>query len=156
MTVLTLFYVDANARPQGHRHLLARPPGIFCCAKTLGLGTHFGAKAPGCPGGGMVTGQIDTYIVPPRKLTLEGLPQAPYLLTDLQKAHFVEDEQKDTTFKVQVHTFNFCNILSAYAQHFLVSSRYPSQFLNNQSGRSYMVKRNSQKSVAFLSIVTMS
>ena len=60
MTVLTL-YVDANAQPQGHRHLLARPPGIFCCAKALGLGTHFGAKAPGCPGG-MVTGQIDTCI----------------------------------------------------------------------------------------------
>ena len=44
-------HVDANARPQGHHHLLARPPGIFCCAKALGLGTHFGAKAPGCPGG---------------------------------------------------------------------------------------------------------
>ena len=60
MTVLAL-YVDANARTQGHRHLLVRPPGIFCCAKALGLGTHFGAKAPGCPGG-MVTGQIDTCI----------------------------------------------------------------------------------------------
>ena len=45
-------YVDANARPQGHRHLLARPPGIFCSAKALGLGTHFGAKALGCPGEG--------------------------------------------------------------------------------------------------------
>ena len=43
--------VDVNARPQGHRHLLARPSGIFCCAKALGLGTHFGAKALGCPGG---------------------------------------------------------------------------------------------------------
>ena len=62
MTVLTL-YVDANARPQGHRHLLARPPGIFCSGKALGLGTHFSAKAPGCPGGGMVTGQIDTCII---------------------------------------------------------------------------------------------
>ena len=62
MTVLTL-YVDANARPQGHRHLLARPLGIFCCAKALGLGTHFGAKAPECLGG-MVTGQIDTCITP--------------------------------------------------------------------------------------------
>ena len=40
-------YVDANARPQGHRHLLARLPGIFCCGKALGLGTHFGAKAGG-------------------------------------------------------------------------------------------------------------
>ena len=45
---------------------------MFCCAKALGLGTHFGAKAlglgthfgakaPGCPGG-MVTDQIDTCI----------------------------------------------------------------------------------------------
>ena len=67
MTVLTL-YVDANARPQGHRHLLARPPGIFCCAKALGLGTHFGAKAPGCPGG-MVTGQIDTCIRPKTRVS---------------------------------------------------------------------------------------
>ena len=56
---------DGNARPQGHRHLLAQSPGIFCCAKALGLGTHFGAKAPGCPGGGgVVTGQIDTRITP--------------------------------------------------------------------------------------------
>ena len=47
--------------PRGILNLLARPPGIFCCAKALGLGTHFGAKAPGCPGG-MVTGQIDTCI----------------------------------------------------------------------------------------------
>ena len=36
---------------------------ILCCAKALGLGTHFGEKAPGCPGGGgKVTGQIDTCI----------------------------------------------------------------------------------------------
>ena len=47
--------------PRDILNLLARPPGIFCCAKALGLGTHFGAKAPGCPGG-MVTGQIDTCI----------------------------------------------------------------------------------------------
>ena len=50
--------VDANARPQGHRHLFVRPPGIFCCAKAPGRGAHFGAKAPG----GMVTGQSDTCI----------------------------------------------------------------------------------------------
>ena len=43
--------VDANAQPQGQRHLLAWPPGIFCCAKALGLGTHFGVKAPGAGGG---------------------------------------------------------------------------------------------------------
>ena len=49
----------ANARSQGHHHLLAQPPGILCCVKALGLGTHFGAKAPGFPGG-MVTSQIDT------------------------------------------------------------------------------------------------
>ena len=36
-------------------------PGHFCCAKAPGLGSHFGAKALGCRGG-MVTGQIDTYI----------------------------------------------------------------------------------------------
>ena len=47
--------------PRDILNLLARPPGIFCCAKALGLGAHFGAKAPGCPGG-MVTGQIDTCI----------------------------------------------------------------------------------------------
>ena len=54
--------VGTNARPQGHHPLLARPPGIFCCAKALGLGSHFGAKSLGCPGG-MVTGQIDTCII---------------------------------------------------------------------------------------------
>ena len=63
--MLTMFMferpVGTNARPQGHHPLLARPPGIFCCAKAPGLGTHFGAKAPGCPGG-EVTGQIDTCI----------------------------------------------------------------------------------------------
>ena len=36
------------------------PAGIFYCAKDLGLGTHFNAKAPGCPGGW----QIDTCINP--------------------------------------------------------------------------------------------
>ena len=50
--------VGTNARPQGRHPLLARPPGIFCCAKAPVLGTHFGAKARG----GMVTGQIDTCI----------------------------------------------------------------------------------------------
>ena len=38
--------------PRDILNLLARPTGIFCCAKALGLGTHFGAKALGCPGGG--------------------------------------------------------------------------------------------------------
>ena len=49
--------------PRDILNLLARPPGIFCSAKALGLGTHFGAKALelgthfgakelGCPGGG--------------------------------------------------------------------------------------------------------
>ena len=33
---------------------------------------------------------------------------------------------------------------------FLVSSPYPPQFLNNQSDRSSIVKRDGQKSVAFL------
>ena len=44
--------------PRDILNLLVQPPGIFCCAKALGLGTHFGAKALGCP----VTGQIDTCI----------------------------------------------------------------------------------------------
>ena len=63
MTEFNTLYVDTNVRPQGHRHLLARPPGIFCCAKALGLGTTFRCKSPGVPGG-MVTGQIDTCIRP--------------------------------------------------------------------------------------------
>ena len=62
--------VGTNARPQGRHPLLARPPGIFCCAKAPGLGTHFGAKAPGCPGGGMVTGQIDTCITVPHSVEI--------------------------------------------------------------------------------------
>ena len=41
----------------------------------------------------------------PRKLTLgDSLGSIP--LTDLQKAHFVEDKQKDTKFKIVVYTFN--------------------------------------------------
>ena len=89
--MLTMFMferpVGTNARPQGRHPLLARPPGIFSCAKAPGLGTHFGAKAPGCPGGGMVTGQIDTCItvdILTRNIVLtiahyEGL-QSPYIL----------------------------------------------------------------------------
>ena len=56
--MLTLFMLMQMPGPQGHHHLLACPLGIFCFAKALGLGTHFGAKAPG-----MVTGQIDTCIL---------------------------------------------------------------------------------------------
>ena len=44
-------HVDANPWPQDILNLLARPLGIFCYAKALRLGTHSGAKAPGCPGG---------------------------------------------------------------------------------------------------------
>ena len=61
MTILTIFMLMQMPGPRDILNLLARPPGIFCCAKALGLGTHFGAKAPGCPGG-MVTSQIDTCI----------------------------------------------------------------------------------------------
>ena len=61
MTMLTIFMLMLMPGPRDILNLLARTPGIFCCAKALGLGTHFGAKAPGCPGG-MVTGQIDTCI----------------------------------------------------------------------------------------------
>ena len=39
-----------------------------------------------------------------------------YLLTGLQKVHIVVYEQKDTEIELQVHTSNFCNILSAYTQ----------------------------------------
>ena len=54
-------HVDANARPQGHLKCIGPAPGHFLLCKSPGLGTHFGAKAPGCPGG-MVTDQIDTCI----------------------------------------------------------------------------------------------
>ena len=36
------------------------PQAFSVVQKPLGLGTHFGAKTPGCRGEGMVTGQIDT------------------------------------------------------------------------------------------------
>ena len=62
LTIFVFERFDAKAQPRGHRHLKAQPLGIFCCAKAPGLGTHFSAKAPGCPGGGVVTGQIDTCI----------------------------------------------------------------------------------------------
>ena len=61
MTMLTIFMLMQMPGPRDILNLLARPPGIFCCAKALELGTHFGAKALECPGG-MVTGQIDTCI----------------------------------------------------------------------------------------------
>ena len=64
LTIFVFESFDANARLQGHCHLKAQPPDIFCCVEALGLGTHFSAKAPGClgggGGGGGVTGQIDT------------------------------------------------------------------------------------------------
>ena len=58
-------HIDANARPQGHLKFIGPAPGHFLLCKSPGLGTHFGAKAPGCPGG-MVTGQIDTCISLPQ------------------------------------------------------------------------------------------
>ena len=45
-------YVYANARPQGHRPLLARPPGIFCCAKALGWAHILVQKLLGAQGDG--------------------------------------------------------------------------------------------------------
>ena len=44
-------------------------------------------------------------------------------------------------------------LLESGLQPCLVSSRYPRQFLNNQSGRSSIVKRDGQKSVDFLPVV---
>ena len=51
---------------------------------------------------------------PTGKLTLQLLPELP---PDwLHEVHFVVYEQKDTKIRFQVHTFNFCNILSVYTQ----------------------------------------
>ena len=59
--MLTIFMLMQMLCPRDIVIYWPDPRGNFCCAKALGLGTHFGAKAPGCPGG-MVTGQIDTCI----------------------------------------------------------------------------------------------
>ena len=56
--------VGTNARPQGRHPLLARPPGIFCCAKAPGW-AHISVQKPRGARGGMVTGQIDTCIMDP-------------------------------------------------------------------------------------------
>ena len=45
-------HVGANARPKGHLKFIGPAPGHFLLCKSPGAGTHFGAKAPGCPGGG--------------------------------------------------------------------------------------------------------
>ena len=45
-------YVDANARPQGHRHLLVRSSAFSVVQKPWGWAHIFGAKAPGTRGGG--------------------------------------------------------------------------------------------------------
>ena len=60
MTVLTLFMLTQMPGPRDI--VIYWPgPGHFLLRKSPGAGQHFGAKAPGCPGG-MVTGQIDTCI----------------------------------------------------------------------------------------------
>ena len=43
--------VDANIRPQGHRHLLTRPPRHFLLRKSPGAGHNFWCKSPGVSGG---------------------------------------------------------------------------------------------------------
>ena len=48
--------------PRDILNLLARPPGHFLLCKSPGAGHTFRCKSPGVPGGGMVTGQIDTCI----------------------------------------------------------------------------------------------
>ena len=59
MTVL-MFESQLMEMPGPRDIVIDRPnPRAF----SVVLGTHFGAKAPGCPGeGGMVSGQIDTCI----------------------------------------------------------------------------------------------
>ena len=42
---------------------------------------------------------LHSYV--PKKVDTWGLPQVPYLPTDLQNAHFVEDEQKYQTGNVR-------------------------------------------------------
>ena len=46
ITVLTIFMFESQLVQ------MPDPRDIFCSAKAPGLGTHFGAKVPGCPGGG--------------------------------------------------------------------------------------------------------
>ena len=60
--MLTIFMFESQLIQMpgpGTSSFIGPAPGISCCAKAPELGTHFGAKAPGCPGG-MVTSQIDT------------------------------------------------------------------------------------------------
>ena len=55
MTVVTIFMFESQLMQMpgpGTLSFIGSAPGIFCCAKALGLGTHFGAKAPECPEGG--------------------------------------------------------------------------------------------------------
>ena len=56
-------HVDANARPQGHLTFIGPAPGHFLFCKSPGAGHTFRCKSPGVPGGGVVTGQIDTCII---------------------------------------------------------------------------------------------
>ena len=66
MTVLTIFMFESQLMqmPGPRDIIIFRPaPAHFLLRKSPRTGhTHFGTKAPGCPGG-MVTGQIDTCII---------------------------------------------------------------------------------------------
>ena len=63
MVTIFTFKSQLKAWSHEHCHLWAQPLGILHCVKALGMGTHFGAKAPVCRGGGgVVTGQSDTHM----------------------------------------------------------------------------------------------
>ena len=70
MTVLTIFMFESQlikSTALGRSSFIGPAPGIFCCAKALGLRTHVDTKVSACRGGGggggtMVTGQSDTRI----------------------------------------------------------------------------------------------
>ena len=63
MTELTLFMLIQMSGPRDIVIYWPGPRAFSVVHKLWGWAPHFGAKAPGCPGG-MVTGQIDTCIRP--------------------------------------------------------------------------------------------
>ena len=65
MTVLTVFIFESQLMQMpGPRDIVIYrlAPGHFLLSKSPGAGYTFGAKAPGCRGEGIVTGEIDTCI----------------------------------------------------------------------------------------------
>ena len=61
--MLTLFMMMQMPDPKDIVIYWPGPRAFSIVQTPWGLGTHFGAKAPGCPGGGVVTSQIDTCII---------------------------------------------------------------------------------------------